>query len=128
MGIAFMKHRSRTAACVIGIAGAACLVGGCSTGGSSKLRSSSNTLTLEPYQQVNLAVSGQEAELLVENRGSGQLALRVPQDQATVSPSDTYTMAIDGSFILEFYNASRVPTKVRYTGTGLSPVTISMLE
>ena len=122
-----MKQRSRTAACVIGVAGIACLVGGCSTGGS-KVSSSTNTLTLAPYQQVNLAVSGQNAELLVENRGSGQLALRVPQDSATISPSDTYTMAIDGSFILEFYNASRVPTKVRYTGTGISPVTISMLE
>ena len=92
------------------------------------MSSSTNTLTLEPYQQVNLAVSGQEAELLVENRGSGQLALRVPQNQATVSPADTYTMAVDGSFILEFYNASRVPTQVRYTGSGVSPVTISMLE
>lgn len=127
-----MKRNSRTAACVLGIAGAACLIGGCSwiggSGGSAKLSRSSNTLTLEPYQQVNLAVSGQEAELLVENRGSGQLALRVPQDQATVGPKDAYTMAVDGSFVLEFYNASRVPTQVRYTGTGTQPVTISMLE
>ncbi len=127
-----MKRNSRTAICVLGIAGAACFAGGCSWfgggGSTSKLSRSSNTLTLEPYQQVNFAVSGEQAELLVENRGSGQLALRVPQDQATVGPKDAYTMSVDGSFVLEFYNASRVPTQVRYTGSGAQPVTISMLE
>ncbi len=96
--------------------------------GGSKVSRSSETVTLEPYQQLNFAVSGQEAELIVENQGSGQLALRVPQDQATVGPEDAYTMAIDGPFIMEFYNASRVPTKVRYTASGSRPVEISMLE
>lgn len=95
---------------------------------SGKLTRSSDTITLEPFQQVNLAVSGENAELLVENRGQGQLAFRVPQNEASLSPSDAYTMSVDGSFILEFYNASRVPTTVRYTGSGITPVTISMLE
>lgn len=150
-----MKRTSRAAACVIGVAGISMMAGGCSFfGGSSKsgvsasaaktgpstsapsasatrnarLIRSSDTITLEPFQQVNLAVSGENAELLVENRGQGQLAFRVPQNQASLSPSDAYTMSVDGSFILEFYNASRVPTTVRYTGSGVTPVTISMLE
>lgn len=149
MGI-LMKRTSRTAACAIGLAGIALMAGGCSFfGGSSKstvsasdaknggtattvrsgkLTRSSDTITLEPFQQVNLAVSGENAELLVENRGQGQLAFRVPQNEASLSPSDAYTMSVDGSFILEFYNASRVPTTVRYTGSGVTPVTISMLE
>lgn len=148
-----MKRTSRTA-CVIGVAGFAAVAGGCSWfGGSSKgsvsasspsssssasttaavtrsgkLTRSSDSITLEPFQQINFQVSGENAELLVENRGGGQLAFRVPQNEASLSPSDAYTMSVDGSFILEFYNASRVPTTVRYTGTGYTPVTVSMLE
>lgn len=150
-----MKRTSRTA-CVIGLAGIAAVAGGCSWfGGSSKgsvsasaasggnnssassaavvtrsgkLTRSSDSITLEPFQQVNFQVSGENAELLVENRGGGQLAFRVPQNEASLSPSDAFTMSVDGSFILEFYNASRVPTTVRYTGTGYTPVTVSMLE
>lgn len=144
-----MKRNSRVA-CVIGVAGIAMMAGGCSmfggsskSGGSISASSSSGssssyrsgkvsrtteTITLEPFQQINLAVSGSEGELRVENRGAGQLAFRVPQNEANLAPSDAYTMSVDGSFILEFYNASRVPTTVRYTGSGYTPVTVSMLE
>ena len=137
----------------MGVAGIAMMAGGCSFfGGSSKssgatasatgssnsssstayrsgkVSRSSETFTLEPFQQVNFAVSGSSGELRVENLGDGQLAFRVPQNEASLAPSDTYTMSVDGSFILEFYNASRVPTTVRYTGSGYTPVTVSMLE
>ncbi len=136
---------------MMGVVGIATMAGGCSIfGGSSKssgatasasgssssgttyrtgkVTRSSDTITLEPFQQINFAVSGSNGELRVENRGDGQLAFRVPQNEANLSPSDAYTMSVDGSFILEFYNASRVPTVVRYTGSGYSPVTVSMLE
>ncbi len=138
----------------MGVAGIAMMAGGCSIFGggskssgatasaassssnsssstsyrSGKVSRSSETITLEPFQQVNFAVSGSSGELRVENRGDGQLAFRVPQNEASLAPSDTYTMSVDGSFILEFYNASRVPTTVRYTGSGYTPVTVSMLE
>lgn len=137
---------------MIGVAGIAMMAGGCSMfGGGSKASSSasasassskgtttsyrsgkisrsSDSFTLEPFQQVNFAVSGDAGELRVENRGGGELAFRVPQNEASLAPSDVYTMSVDGSFILEFYNASRVPTTVQYTGSGYTPVTVSMLE
>ena len=95
---------------------------------SGKIQRSTDSITLEPFQQVNLAVSGDAGELRVENRGGGELAFRVPQNEASLAPSDVYTMSVDGSFILEFYNASRVPTTVQYTGSGYTPVNVSMLE
>jgi len=134
---------------VVGVAGIAMMAGGCSMFGGSKSSSgttasagskssttyrsgkitrSSDTITLEPFQQVNFAVSGDAGELRVENRGGGELAFRVPQNEASLAPSDVYTMSVDGAFILEFYNASRVPTTVQYTGSGYAPVTVSMLE
>ncbi len=133
---------------MVGVAGIAMMAGGCSMFGggksssrtvassdgttkvirSGKITRSSDTITLEPFQQVNLAVSGDAGELRVENRGGGELAFRVPQNEASLAPSDVYTMSVDGAFILEFYNASRVPTTVQYTGSGYAPVTVSMLE
>ena len=105
--------------------GSLSLLGGC---GGSKMHKSADVFTLQPYEQLNLAVSGQEAELLVENRGSGQLAMRVPSDEAAIEPSGAYTVAIDGSVIVELYNASRIPTEVRWVGSAARPVEISPLR
>ena len=112
--------------CLVGTAALASIAGGCSSG--SKIQTASNTFTLEPYQQINLAVSGQNGELLIENRGAGQVAVRVPQDEAAIEPSESYTTGVDGPMIVEFYNASRMPTKIRYTGSGIEPLQMSMLE
>jgi len=112
--------------CLVGTAALASIAGGCSSG--SKIQTSSNTFTLEPYQQINLAVSGHDGELLIENNGNGQVAVRVPQNEASIEPTEAYTMGVDGSMIVEFYNASRMPTKIRYTGSGIEPLQMSMLE
>lgn len=101
------------------------VLGGCSSG---RVHKSADTFTLQPYEQLNLAVNGTAAELLVENKGSGQIAMRVPSDEASIEPAQAYTVAIDGSVIVELYNASRVPTEVRYVGSGRSPVQIDPLR
>lgn len=108
------------------VAGLAVVVlGGCSSG---RVHKSADSFTLQPYEQLNLAVSGSEAELMVENKGSGQVAMRVPSDEASIEPAQAYTVAIDGAVIVELYNASRVPTQVRYVGSGKTPVQISPLR
>ena len=110
---------------MVGLAGAACLVGGC---GQSKVHKSADAFTLQPYEQVNLAVRGTDAELLVENTGKGQVAMRIPTDETAIEPAGAYTVAIDGSVIVELYNASRVPTQVRGVGSAQTPVEISPLR
>ncbi len=107
------------------LAGSACFLGGC---GGSKMHKSADVFTLQPYEQLNLAVSGLEAELLVENKGSGQVAMRIPTDETAIEPSGAYTVAIDGSVIVELYNASRVPTQVRWVGSSKNPVEIAPLR
>ena len=92
------------------------------------MHKSADAFVLQPYEQLNLAVSGTEAELLVENKGTGQVAMRIPTDEASIEPSGAYTVAIDGSVIVELYNASRVPTQVRWIGSSKTPVTISPLR
>lgn len=110
---------------VVGLAGAAALLGGCS---GSKVHESTAGLTLQPYEQLNLAVRGTEAELLVENQGRGQVAMRIPTDETAIEPSGAYTIAIDGAVIVELYNASRIPTQVRWVGTSATPVEIAPLR
>ncbi|MEO1583597.1 MAG: hypothetical protein AAFR96_03365 [Planctomycetota bacterium] len=108
-----------------GLVGLAGVLGGC---GGSKVHKSADVVTLQPYEQLNLAVTGAEAELLVENTGSGQVAMRIPTDETAIEPSGAYTVAIDGSVIVELYNASRVPTQVRWVGTASKPVEIAPLR
>ncbi len=110
---------------MIGLAGAACLLGGC---GGSKEHKSADSFTLQPYEQLNLAVRGTEAELLVENQGKGQIAMRIPTDETAIEPSGAYTVAVDGAVIVELYNASRVPTQVRWVGSAKTPVEIAPLR
>ena len=110
---------------MVGLAGAACVLGGCS---NSKVHKSADAFMLQPYEQLNLAVRGTEAELLVENKGKGQVAMRVPNDETAIEPSGAYTVAVDGAVIVELYNASRIPTQVRWVGSSTTPVEISPLR
>lgn len=109
----------------VGLAGAAAVLGGC---GGSKIHKNADAITIQPYEQLNLAVRGTEAELLVQNLGKGQVAMRIPTDETSIEPTQAYTVSIDGSVIVELYNASRVPTEVRYVGSGKTPVVISALR
>jgi hypothetical protein len=117
-----MRSGGLTAMTVLG--GLACVLGGC----GGKVHKSVNSFTLQPYEQLNLAVAGTDAELLVENRGGGQVAMRVPTDETAIEPSEAYTVSIDGAVIVELFNASRVPTEVRYVGSGRRPVEINPLR
>lgn len=119
------KGASKLAGLAIGLAGAAAVLGGCS---GNKVHKSADAITIQPYESLNLAVRGTEAELLVQNLGKGQVAMRIPTDETSIEPSQAYTVAIDGSVIVELYNASRVPTEVRYVGSGRTPVEISALR
>ncbi|MEM8758183.1 MAG: hypothetical protein AAGF47_10440 [Planctomycetota bacterium] len=109
----------------LGVIAAAAVLGGCS---GTKIKKTSDAVTIQPYEQLNLAVRGHAAELLVENLGSGQVAMRIPTDETSIEPTEAYTVSIDGSVIVELYNASRVPTQVRYVGSGVKPVEISALR
>ncbi|MEM9166647.1 MAG: hypothetical protein AAGB48_06445 [Planctomycetota bacterium] len=110
------------------ILGAAAVTAGLGACSGNKIQKTTDAVTIEPYEQLNLAVRGSEAELLVENVGKGQIAMRIPTDETAIEPAQAYTIAIDGSVIVELYNASRVPTQVRYVGSGYQPVEISTLR
>ena len=119
------KGGTKLGGLAIGLVGAAAMLGGCSGG---KIHKNADAITIQPYEQLNLAVRGSEAELLVQNLGTGQLAMRIPTDETSIEPAQAYTVSIDGSVIVELYNASRVPTEVRYVGSGRTPVEISALR